>query len=89
MNRAQKWQQLSFEEESVNVVRTQMQTLIRYLQTSMALHGYLTTSARVHGASVRNLVLAVGEANPESGEVQRWVRKFEEFYGQSGLNGTE
>lgn len=80
------YKQLSFEEDSVNRIKSHLNTLNRYLQTSMALHNRPLQSVFSLAAARGDMVHAIVEANPDSAEVARWGAKFDDFVKQHGLD---
>lgn len=77
--------QLSIEDEVANQIRSRLKTLIKYRATSMALHGRSVESVHAYARSVNDMVNMILRDYPESREILRWARKFQEFVAQHDL----
>lgn len=78
--------QLSFEEVSLNRIRSIFKTLDNYRRTSMLLHNRHTPSVRAYALQRGDEVAAIAANFPENAEIQRWARKFKEYMEQHNLS---
>lgn len=73
------FQQLTFEEVSVNRIRSIMATLDNYRRTSEALHKRHSPSVRTYALLRGDEVEAIAANFPDNPEIQRWAKKFREY----------
>jgi hypothetical protein len=71
--------------QAVRTIRSYLGTLQRYRATSMAVHNAQIVSAYQLASDLGIRVHDLGSTFQHSAEVQRWVRKFDEFVKQYNL----
>lgn len=79
------FKQLDFDQEVVNRIRSIYSTVENHRRTSMALHGRPIESTFTLAEQRLLEVNALASKRPDSKEVQRWAKKFEDFVISSGL----
>ena len=76
---------INSDEMAICQLRSCLKTLIRYRNTSMALHGRLIESVPSLAAELLVAVNALADQHATVPAVQRWVAKFHEYVQQHAL----
>lgn len=70
---------INAEESAVRTIRSYLRTLMRYRNTSMAIHNRCVVGVQVLASDFWNEVIFIGDDLPNSPAVQQWVSKFREY----------